>query len=90
MYFIKPKFWDKKNNSFLSILLYPLSFFYYLLAVGRFAYHCFKPETQTPNPKSGAAACVCKLSARCSALRGTTASKAAGVTGVAKVLLMCC
>ena len=30
MYFIKPKFWDKKNNSFLSTLLYPLSIAYYL------------------------------------------------------------
>lgn len=30
MYFIKPKFWDKKNNSFLSTLLYPLSIIYYL------------------------------------------------------------
>lgn len=30
MYFIKPKFWDKKNNSFLSSLLYPLSIIYYL------------------------------------------------------------
>jgi tetraacyldisaccharide 4'-kinase len=35
MYFIKPKFWDKKNNSFLSILLYPLSFFYYLICIIR-------------------------------------------------------
>jgi tetraacyldisaccharide 4'-kinase len=33
MYFIKPKFWDKKNNSFLSILLYPLSIIYYLIIV---------------------------------------------------------
>jgi len=31
MYFIKPKFWDKKTNSFLSILLYPLSIIYYLI-----------------------------------------------------------
>ena len=31
MYFIKPKFWDKKKNSFLSILLYPLSIIYYLI-----------------------------------------------------------
>jgi tetraacyldisaccharide 4'-kinase len=30
MYFIKPKFWDKKSNSFLSTLLYPLSIVYYL------------------------------------------------------------
>jgi tetraacyldisaccharide 4'-kinase len=30
MYFVKPKFWDKKSNSFLSILLYPLSIVYYL------------------------------------------------------------
>ncbi|MEY2910250.1 MAG: hypothetical protein RIT01_276, partial [Pseudomonadota bacterium] len=35
MYFIKPKFWDKKNNSFLSILLYPLSIIYYLITVIR-------------------------------------------------------
>ena len=35
MYFIKPKFWDKKNNSFLSILLYPLSIIYYLIIVIR-------------------------------------------------------
>jgi tetraacyldisaccharide 4'-kinase len=35
MYFIKPKFWDKKNNSFLSILLYPFSFFYYLICIIR-------------------------------------------------------
>ena len=35
MYFIKPKFWDKKNNSFLSILLYPLSIIYYLISVIR-------------------------------------------------------
>ncbi len=35
MYFIKPKFWDKKNNSFLSILLYPLSIIYYLINVIR-------------------------------------------------------
>ena len=35
MYFIKPKFWDKKNNSFLSILLYPLSIFYYLAYILR-------------------------------------------------------
>jgi tetraacyldisaccharide 4'-kinase len=33
MYFIKPKFWDKKKNSFLSILLYPLSIIYYLIFV---------------------------------------------------------
>ena len=33
MYFIKPKFWDKKKNSFLSILLYPLSIIYYLINV---------------------------------------------------------
>jgi len=33
MYFIKPKFWDKKNNSFLSILLYPLSIIYYLISI---------------------------------------------------------
>jgi tetraacyldisaccharide 4'-kinase len=32
MYFIKPKFWDEKKNSFLSILLYPLSIIYYLIA----------------------------------------------------------
>jgi tetraacyldisaccharide 4'-kinase len=31
MYFIKPKFWDVKKNSFLSILLYPLSIIYYLI-----------------------------------------------------------
>jgi tetraacyldisaccharide 4'-kinase len=31
MYFIKPKFWDEKKNSFLSILLYPLSIIYYLI-----------------------------------------------------------
>ena len=30
MYFIKPKFWDKKSNTFLSTLLYPLSIIYYL------------------------------------------------------------
>ena len=30
MYFIKPKFWDKKNYSFLSIILYPLSIIYYI------------------------------------------------------------
>ena len=30
MYFIKPKFWDKKSKSFLSTLLYPLSIVYYL------------------------------------------------------------
>ena len=30
MYFVKPKFWDKKSNSFLSTLLYPLSIIYYL------------------------------------------------------------
>ena len=35
MYFIKPKFWDKKSNSFLSILLYPLSIIYYLISVIR-------------------------------------------------------
>ena len=35
MYFIKPKFWDKKKNSFLSILLYPLSIIYYLISVIR-------------------------------------------------------
>jgi len=35
MYFIKPKFWDKKNNSFLSILLYPLSIIYYLINIIR-------------------------------------------------------
>ena len=33
MYFIKPKFWDEKKNSFLSILLYPLSIIYYLIVV---------------------------------------------------------
>ena len=32
MHFIKPKFWDEKKNSFLSILLYPLSIIYYLIA----------------------------------------------------------
>jgi tetraacyldisaccharide 4'-kinase len=32
MHFIKPKFWDEKKNSFLSILLYPLSILYYLIA----------------------------------------------------------
>jgi tetraacyldisaccharide 4'-kinase len=31
MYFIKPKFWDEKKNSLLSILLYPLSIIYYLI-----------------------------------------------------------
>jgi len=31
MRFIKPKFWDEKKNSFLSILLYPLSIIYYLI-----------------------------------------------------------
>ena len=31
MYFIKPKFWDEKKNSFLSILFYPLSIIYYLI-----------------------------------------------------------
>jgi tetraacyldisaccharide 4'-kinase len=31
MYFIKPKFWDEKKNSFLSVLLYPLSIIYYLI-----------------------------------------------------------
>jgi tetraacyldisaccharide 4'-kinase len=31
MYFFKPKFWDEKKNSFLSILLYPLSIIYYLI-----------------------------------------------------------
>ena len=35
MYFIKPKFWDKKNNTFLSILLYPLSIIYYLISIIR-------------------------------------------------------
>ena len=35
MYFIKPKFWDKKNNSFLSILLYPLSIIYYIISIIR-------------------------------------------------------
>jgi tetraacyldisaccharide 4'-kinase len=35
MYFIKPKFWDKKKNSFLSILLYPLSIIYYLINIIR-------------------------------------------------------
>ena len=35
MYFIKPKFWDKKKNSFLSILLYPLSIIYYLVSIIR-------------------------------------------------------
>jgi len=35
MYFIKPKFWDKKKNSFLSILLYPLSIIYYLIIIIR-------------------------------------------------------
>jgi tetraacyldisaccharide 4'-kinase len=35
MYFIKPKFWDKKNNSFLSLLLYPLSIIYYLISIIR-------------------------------------------------------
>jgi tetraacyldisaccharide 4'-kinase len=30
MYFIKPKFWDKKNNSLLSRLLYPLSIIFYV------------------------------------------------------------
>jgi tetraacyldisaccharide 4'-kinase len=33
MYFIKPKFWDEKKNSFLSILLYPLSIIYYLIVL---------------------------------------------------------
>ena len=33
MRFIKPKFWDEKKNSFLSILLYPLSIIYYLIVV---------------------------------------------------------
>lgn len=33
MYFIKPKFWDKKSNSFLSTLLYPLSIIYYLINI---------------------------------------------------------
>ena len=33
MYFIKPKFWDKKNKTFLSILLYPLSIIYYLISI---------------------------------------------------------
>ncbi len=31
MYFIKPKFWDKKNQSLFSILLYPLSIIYYFI-----------------------------------------------------------
>ena len=31
MYFMKPKFWDKKKQSFLSILLYPLSIIYYFI-----------------------------------------------------------
>lgn len=31
MYFIKPKFWDEKKNSFLSILLYPFSIIYYVI-----------------------------------------------------------
>jgi tetraacyldisaccharide 4'-kinase len=31
MYFTKPKFWDKKKQSFLSILLYPLSIIYYFI-----------------------------------------------------------
>jgi len=31
MRFIKPKFWDEKKNSFLFILLYPLSILYYLI-----------------------------------------------------------
>jgi len=31
MYFTKPKFWDKKNQTFLSILLYPLSIIYYFI-----------------------------------------------------------
>ena len=35
MYFIKPKFWDKKNKTFLSILLYPLSIIYYLISIIR-------------------------------------------------------
>jgi tetraacyldisaccharide 4'-kinase len=33
MYFIKPKFWDEKKKSFLSILLYPLSIIYYLIVL---------------------------------------------------------
>jgi tetraacyldisaccharide 4'-kinase len=33
MYFIKPKFWDEKKNSFLSILLHPISIIYYLIVV---------------------------------------------------------
>jgi tetraacyldisaccharide 4'-kinase len=33
MYFIKPEFWDKKKNSFLSILLYPISIIYYLISI---------------------------------------------------------
>ena len=33
MYFIKPKFWDKKNNSILSIILYPFSIIYYLVSI---------------------------------------------------------
>ena len=35
MYFIKPKFWDKKKNSFLSILLYPISIIYFLTNILR-------------------------------------------------------
>ena len=35
MYFIKPKFWDKKRNSLLSIILYPLSIIYYLIIIIR-------------------------------------------------------
>ena len=35
MYFIKPKFWDKKSNSFLSIILYPFSIVYYLAYILR-------------------------------------------------------
>jgi tetraacyldisaccharide 4'-kinase len=33
MCFIKPKFWDEKKKSFLSILLYPLSIIYYLIVL---------------------------------------------------------
>ena len=35
MYFIKPKFWDKKKNCFLSILLYPISIIYFLTNILR-------------------------------------------------------
>jgi len=31
MYFIKPKFWDKKKQSLFSIILYPLSIIYYFI-----------------------------------------------------------